>query len=110
MSSWENKVLKVMSEYKNKEGVLKHRWEIVQPTNGDKHFAPTIQKTSYYLKDGVETRGYPQGLSKYDMNWLSEHWQEAMALLSPGPAKTEASKPASEAVAATMEEVEETPF
>ena len=87
MSSWVTKVLTVLSEYKNQEGVLRHRWEIVQPTNEEtgKHFAPALQKTGFYVKDGELRRGYAQGLTVYDLNYMQKNWDKIIAALTPAP-------------------------
>ncbi len=101
--AWTTKVLKVLDEYKDKEGVLKNRREIVRLENSDgKHFDPMFQKTSFYMKDGVLTRGYAQGLNKHDFKWLGENQAEVDADLAsdwktPEPAPADG-------------EIEEVPF
>jgi hypothetical protein len=106
MATWTTKVLKVLDEYKDKEGVLKNRREIVRLENGEgKHFDPQFQKTSFYLnKDGVQTRGYAQGLNKHDFKWIDEHRKDIDAALA-AEWKEEAPVPV-----APAGDIEETPF
>jgi hypothetical protein len=98
--------LAVLGEYKNKDGVLKSRWEIVRPENDGKHYAPGLQKTSYYIKDGVETRGFAQALSLYDLNFVRDNWSKIREALDPVPG----SSPAAAAQAAAPEAIAEEPF
>lgn len=108
MAQWTTKVLKVMDEYTDKDGNLKNRREIVRLENGEgKHFDPCFQKTSFYLKDGVQTRGYPQSLNKYDFKWIDEHRKDIDAALA-SDWKEEA--PVAEASAAVDAEIDEVPF
>ena len=108
MSSWVTKVLTVLSEYKNQEGVLRHRWEIIQPTNEEtgKHFAPALQKTGFYQKDGELKRGYAQAFTIYDLNYVKNNWDNILAALTPAP-KTAAPKAAE---APPSAEIDEVPF
>ena len=103
--AWTNKVLIVLAEQKNKDGALKSRWEIIQPTDEEhgKHFAPALQKTSFYVKDGELKRGYAQALTVYDMNWVRDNWDKVMAGLNPAPVASAQPTP-------TDAEIEEIPF
>ncbi len=102
--AWTTKVLKVLDEYRDKEGNLKSKREIVRLENSDgKHFDPCFQKTSFYVKDGSLVRGYAQGLNKYDFKWIDEHRTEINSdLASDWKAAPVETRPA--------EIVEDTPF
>jgi len=104
--AWTTKVLSVLSESKNKAGELKSRWEIIQPTNEaeNKHFAPALQKTSFYTKDGELKRGYAQALTIYDLNYVRENWNKIIAAMTPAPAA------AAPTAAPESDSIEEVPF
>lgn len=103
--AWTTKILKVLGEYRNKEGQLKSKWEITQPWNDEKHFAPGIQKTSFYLKDGIETRGFAQALTSYDLNYIRDNWATIRAAMDPAPT---GDAPAAQATPPA--DIEEVPF
>lgn len=106
MATWTTKILKVLGEYRNKEGELKSKWEVTRQENDEgKHFSPGLQKTSYYKKEGVETRGFPQALSQYDLNWIRDNWASIRAAMDPPPAPE-----AAPAQTTPPAEIEEVPF
>src|SRR3990167_10617660 len=87
--AWTNRIVATLDEYKNKEGVLRHRWEVTRPENEEgKHLAEGLQKTGYYMKDGELKRGYPQPLTKYEMNWIRNNWARIIEALDPPPGAT----------------------
>ncbi len=107
--AWTTRVLQVLEEYKNKEGTLKHRWEITRVENDDgKHMDECLQKTSYYVKDGVAKRGYPQALNKYDMRWIRNNWSKISEALDPAPGESAPSS--NTAKNPEQDDIEETPF
>lgn len=102
MATWTTVVLTVLSEYHNKDGVLKHKWEITRLESDEgKHFSPGLQKTSFYMKNGEQKRGYPQPLTEYDMKFIRDNWDKIIAAMNPAPATTAAS-PAPTPAAAPM--------
>ncbi len=105
MAKWKDVVLKVLKENKDKDGVLRSKWEIVRPENDEgKHFSPGLVKTGYYKKDGEIVRGFPQILTQYDLNYIRDNWAAIRAAMDPAPT-------ASETPAATPPaDIEEVPF
>ena len=107
--AWETQVLKVIKEYRNKDGDLKYKWEITRLANGDKHFAPGLQKTSFYKKEGIEARGYAQSLTEYDLAWIAENaetikWEMANVSGKQAPA-AQKGEPAAAPKSAEFEDV-----
>jgi len=73
--AWVNRVLVVLEDVMYKDE-LKAKWEIIRPEDGNgKHYAAGLAKTSYYKNktDGALTRGFPQILTKYDMDWIDKN-------------------------------------
>ena len=112
--AWVTKVLQVLDEHKDKEGVLRSRWEIVRPENEEtgKHFAEALQKTGYYMKNGELTRGYAQALTKYDLRYIRDNWSRIGEALDPPPGATPAPAKAAPATAKEPESdsIDDTPF
>lgn len=87
MAKWKDVVLKVLQENFDKDKVLRSKWEVVRPENDEgKHFSPGLVKTGYYVKEGALTRGFPQILTSYDLNWIRDHWTEIRSAMDPAPA------------------------
>ena len=73
LMAWNDRVLVVLYEHKYKDE-LKHKFEIIRPEDGaGKHYDAVLQKTSYYKKDGVLTRGCAKGFALRDLKWLDEN-------------------------------------
>ena len=107
MAKWKDVVLKVLKENKDKDGVLRSKWEIVRPENDEgKHFSPGLVKTGYYVKDGTLTRGFPQILTQYDLNYIRDNWAMIRAAMDPAPASEQAAPAQTEPPA----HIEEVPF
>ena len=103
MAKWKDVVIKVLKENFDKDKVLRSKWEIVRPENDEgKHFSPGLVKTGYYTKDGVLTRGFPQILTQYDLNYIRDNWAAIRAAMDPAPA--------AETPKAATDEIEEVPF
>jgi hypothetical protein len=100
--AWERKTLKVLAEIKDRDGKLKHRWEITRKVNEaeDKKFARELTKTSFYVKDGVN-KEFSVHLPKADLTWIVERAAKLWLELDPPP---EVPKPAPAA------EPEDVPF
>ena len=113
--SWTKKILKVLGENKKKDGTLFSKWEIIQncKDDSDQKMKPELHKTGFYMKDGAMVRGFPQGLTTYDLNWIRDHWNEIRQWLDPAPGTSAPeAEPVSEttAVALPEEDITETPF
>ena len=85
MAEWTTEVLKVLGEFRTKEGVLKSQWRVVQRSNGTTAMRPELEKRSFYMKNGEETCGFCQGLNEYDLKWLKSNWVKVIEALFPAP-------------------------
>jgi hypothetical protein len=56
------------------------------------------------MKDGVLTRGYPQILTSYDLNYIRDNWAVIRAAMDPAP-EPQPAAPKDQTPAADIEEV-----
>lgn len=99
--AWERKTLGLIAEVKDRDGKLKHRWEISRQTNEaeDKKFARDLTQTREYVKDG-QKKTFSFHLTKQDLNWIRDNWDKIAMAMDPPPA----------AAAPSQGEIEEVPF
>ena len=110
--AWTKKILKVLGENKKKDGTLFSKWEIVQncKDDSDQKMKPELHKTGFYIKDGALVRGFPQGLTTYDLNWIREHWNEIRQWLDPAPGTATPEAETAKEATVVEEGIEEVPF